>query len=374
MKRRRGAVAPGLLLTLCVSCTLGVGPGSTSSPGPTGKSDKRTYRVVVRQIRRGSGIARAPERASTVRAKIEELREGHRLTLRIVDASATGEPGPVSQARALRRRAVVFTVGSSGLTSVRIGLVGAADLNALDVALLFQMIAPLARDAVGTVKVPAARAAWAGSAIRFAVVRRAAGKQWARWIPADIVETRATGRLVFRLPVARASPSSGSARREPVVDEVFASLFAPVKRSNIGGGVGQGTTAIADPFLALGGALGPLFRDGRSGGGSRLATLPLKGTISLAETTSLYGSSALVVRARGHGTMHLKGALPKLGGDAAPLSKKRLTLDAEWIYSKDLVGPWPFGPMIPAVVLIIGDAVGIVIVKRRATSATARAR
>jgi hypothetical protein len=71
--------------------------------------------------------------------------------------------------------------------------------------------------------------------------------------------------------------------------------------------------------------------------------------------------------------MRLAGALPRLSGEASSLSEKPLTLSAEWTYSKSLVKPWPFGPLVLAIAGIIADLVlmGILIRRRRAARVAA---
>jgi hypothetical protein len=65
--------------------------------------------------------------------------------------------------------------------------------------------------------------------------------------------------------------------------------------------------------------------------------------------------------------------VPRLEGEASSLSEKPPTLSADWTYSKSLVKPWPFGPLVLAIGALIADLVlmGILIRRRRSARVSA---
>ncbi|MGH2727673.1 MAG: hypothetical protein ACRDKS_11950, partial [Actinomycetota bacterium] len=355
--------------------------GDDSNPSAVlGPGEELLYRVKVTQVRRGEGVGRPVDRSVLLNAKLSQRTlGGGGVSIVIEDVDADGETTQVEAAERLRGKALTVLVGPDGIRNVSLGIAGDADVNAIDVALLFQLVSPVLPGAGGRIassrSLTGITAPWS-DAIALDVVHRNAGRHWARWVPADEIETEARGTIAFRLPIAReAAPSSGS--RTPLVDEVFASLFGVAESGGPAGALAASIAAIpfavAAPFLAIADALGNFF-----GGGSstpRRATIPLSGPIELSATTSLGGSDRRELRTTGRGTMRLEGKLPALSGDASDLSERPLLLTADWVYSKELIKPWPFGALPPASLLLIGNVVALAVVlwRRRRSRVTAPA-
>ncbi|MGH2786255.1 MAG: hypothetical protein ACRDJ1_13420 [Actinomycetota bacterium] len=373
MKRRRAAIAGlALVATSCTGVRITVGDDN----GVSGTGQALSYRVRVQQVRRGEGLTQPIDRTVSLEARITQRSLGTgAIGFTIEKVDARGEATQVRAAEALQGRVLTVSVGPDGAQRISLGIAGDADMNAIDVALLFQLISPVLPGAGSAPPVRSLRnlsAPWSDG-ISLDVEHRRAGKRWTRWVVADVIETDASGTVTFLLPIARESaPSSSSGSQTHIVDEVFESLYGVAEQGGPAGALAASIAAIplsiAAPFLALADALGGLF----GGGGSsapRRATIPLSGPIHLSATTATGGSDHRELHTTGSGSMRLEGKLPAMSGDAADLSERPLLLTADWTYSKDLVKPWPFGALIPAVALLLANVVGLVIVFRRRRSA-----
>jgi hypothetical protein len=209
----------------------------------------------------------------------------------------------------------------------------------------------------GARSLPSVAAPWADR-LSLALERRPAGRRWERWVLADLVETRARGALGFRLPIAR-EEAGPSGQRELLVDETFRSLFGPapggsasVAAEALGKTIAAIPFAAAAPFLGIADALAGLVPRGTR---TRVATVPLTGSIEISAVTATGGGDRRELRTTGRGSMRLEGRMPSFSGDAAGLSGRPISLDASWRYTKSLVGPWPSGPLVVAVALLALD-------------------
>lgn len=364
------AAALALALSLAACTGLRVSVGDRSDEPSFTPGEELRYRVQVDQVRRGEGISQAVDRSVSLSARIaQRATGGGGLQIVIEDVDASGEKTQVEAARRLRGKTLTVLVGPNGIQNVSLGIAGDADVNALDVALLFQLITPVLPGSGGRVassrSLKGITAPWSDG-ISLDVEHRRAGKEWTRWVLADVIETDARGTIGFRLPIAREASSSGGSNT-PLVDEVFQSLFGVAGQGGVAGTLAASIAAIpfaiAAPFLAIADALGGIFGGGSSG--PRRATIPLSGPIELSARTAIGGSDGRELRTTGRGTMRLEGKLPAMSGDASDLSERPLLLTADWVYSKELVKPWPFGILVPAILLLVANVVGLAVVTRR---------
>lgn len=366
--RARAVTALVLSLVLLGACTFNVGRDGNTEPG------ERLYRVKIEQSRRGEGLAKTPDRTVSINAKLIERSVAGGMSIVVDDVDADGEESQVESARRLRGKSITVRIGAQGIEGISLGLSEDPDLNAADIALLFQVVSPLVPGkgrATPTRSITGLAAPWS-EGITLDVTHRDAGRRWVRWVLADVVSTTARGRLTFRLPIARSSPPSGGGRQTALVDEVFQSLFGPGTGDGTAAQIAKGFAAIpfaiAAPFLAITDALTSIF-GGSRGGETRVTTIPLAGEISLEARTAIGGSDARELSTTGRGSMRLTGELPRLEGEAASLSEKPLTLSADWVYSKSLVNPWPFGPLLLAIAGLVADLVLMAFLIRRRRAA-----
>jgi hypothetical protein len=385
VNRRRRAALLGAAALLLPACTVRIGGSSSTSAG--GGGEKRVYRVRVEQTRRGAGIAKAPARSSTVTATLIEERTSDSLVITVDKAAATGERAVVDSVGRIEKKVVSIRFGPGGVTSATIGVAGSDDLHSLDVALLFEIVSPVVPSGtkVGgtwTSTASGVAAPWSGEVMTMHATNRLTGSRWVRWVHGRTVATEATGKVAFLVPLTQEAPPPASAKpatRTPLLSEVFATLFTPVKDGDVAT-IAKGVTgallvpalapalAMVDVFTAFGDALSGFFGGGSSA--PRRATIRLDGPIELHATTAVGGGDSRVLQSSGRGSMKLTGRLPPLSGPAAGLSERPITIDAAWVYRKDLVRPWPFGLLGPALALLIADVAGLVIVIRRRRRAT----
>ncbi|MGH2726353.1 MAG: hypothetical protein ACRDKS_05190, partial [Actinomycetota bacterium] len=249
----RRPVAIVLALTLafpaCTGVRIRIGEDS-NPPAVLGPGEELLYRVKVTQVRRGEGVGRPVDRSVSLNAKLlQRTLGGGGVSIVIEDVDAEGETTQVEAAERLRGKAVTVLVSPDGIRNVALGIAGDADVNAIDVALLFQLVSPVLPGAGGHIassrSLMGITAPWSDG-ISLDVVHRSAGRHWARWVLADEIETEARGTIAFRLPIAREAAPSSSGSRTPLVDEVFASLFGVAESGGPAGALAASIAAI--PF------------------------------------------------------------------------------------------------------------------------------
>lgn len=321
-----------------------------------------TYRVVVSQERRATGLGDPKVLGSKVTLDLEEETSERGYVITVRHAKASGERTQVVAAQRLVGRRIGVQRDGTLAGAVEL-FAGSEDLAAADVGLLhalFGPILPTARAGTGTrwrVQTPGVRVPWAAEPLVFAHDHEVLGSETRRKLEAARVRSRALTNVRFRLPLVVEVTDGEDGDVDLVINELFDRLFGDIENpiEGVAAAIAAIPLAVVAPFLAFGEALGDLFGGSSGDDEPQVPAVDLAGPLDLRANSLVWRADGRVLRSTGTGTARLVGTMPELPGRAAELSGRELNVETSWKVTRDLTSQWPQPRPIPGrgIVLLV---------------------